>query len=167
MNGGWDCHAHLFGPYARFPLAADRSYTPPEATEAAYLALLQRLGLDHGVLVHPSAYGDDFGLLFHALATYPQLRGVLVLRHDTPLDLAGLRAQGVRALRFSHRSAAGANFAGSASLQFSTGSRPGRFRPTRGCTPNCGPTTWRCPGSPPPCAPCRCRWSSTTWAVLM
>ena len=31
-NTGWDCHAHLFGPYARFPLAADRSYTPPEAT---------------------------------------------------------------------------------------------------------------------------------------
>ena len=116
MSGGWDCHAHLFGPYARFPLAADRSYTPPEATEAAYLALLQRLGLDHGVLVHPSAYGDDLRLLFHALDTYTQLRGVVVLRQDTPLDLASLRARGVRALRFSHRSAAGANFAGSASL---------------------------------------------------
>ncbi len=116
MSGGWDCHAHLFGPYARFPLAADRSYTPPEATEAAYLALLQRLGMDHGVLVHPSAYGDDFSLLFHALDTYTQLRGVVVLRQDTALDLVGLRARGVRALRFSHRSAAGANFAGSASL---------------------------------------------------
>ncbi len=116
MSGGWDCHAHLFGPYARFPLAADRSYTPPEATEAAYLALLHRLGLDHGVLVHPSAYGDDFRLLFHALAAHPQLRGVVVLRQNTALDLAGLRARGVRALRFSHRSAAGANFAGSASL---------------------------------------------------
>lgn len=116
MSGGWDCHAHVFGPYTRFPLAADRSYTPPEATEAAYLALLQRLGLDHGVLVHPSAYGDDFSLLFHALAAHPQLRGVMVLRHDTTLNLSMLRTRGVRALRFSHRSGAGSNFAGSASL---------------------------------------------------
>ena len=40
MSNGWDCHAHLFGPYDRYPLAADRSYTPPEATAAQYLALL-------------------------------------------------------------------------------------------------------------------------------
>ena len=52
---GWDCHAHLFGPYDRFPLAAARSYTPPEATLEQYLALLRRLDLAHGVLVHPSA----------------------------------------------------------------------------------------------------------------
>lgn len=116
MSSGWDCHAHVFGPYARFPLAADRSYTPPEATVAAYLALLERLDLDHGVLVHPSAYGDDFSLLFHALAAHPQLRGVMVLRQDTALNLPALRARGVRALRFSHRSGAGANFTGSASL---------------------------------------------------
>ena len=66
--GGWDCHAHLFGPYERFPLAAQRSYTPPEALEPQYMALLRRLGLAHGVLVHPSAYGDDHSLLLHALS---------------------------------------------------------------------------------------------------
>ena len=78
MNSGWDCHAHLFGPYDRYPLAADRSYTPPEAVEAHYLALLSRLGLSHGVLVHPSAYGDDFSLLFDALAAHRRLRGVIL-----------------------------------------------------------------------------------------
>jgi predicted TIM-barrel fold metal-dependent hydrolase len=113
---GWDCHAHLFGPYDRFPLAADRSYTPPEATVAQYLAQLSRLGLSQGVLVHPSAYGDDFSLLFDALAAHPQLRGVLVLRPDTMASLTGLRDKGIRAARFSHRSGAGANFAGSASF---------------------------------------------------
>lgn len=113
---GWDCHAHLFGPYDRFPLAPQRSYTPPEAVEAQYLAMLARLGLSHGVLVHPSAYGEDFSLLLHALASRPQLRGVIVAHKGMDIDWNSLRARGVRAARFSHRSGAGANFAGSASL---------------------------------------------------
>ncbi len=116
---GWDCHAHLFGPYARFPLAPERSYTPPEALDHQYQALLARLGLSHGVLVHPSAYGEDFSLLFDALERHANLRGVVVLRADRGGDTAQLRAlrqRGVRAVRFSHRSGAGTNFAGSASL---------------------------------------------------
>lgn len=115
-SGGWDCHAHLFGPYERFPLAGERSYTPPEALEPQYMALLRRLGLGNGVLVHPSAYGDDHSLLLHALASQPALRGVAVVRPGSRLPLAGLRERGVRAARFSHRSGAGANFAGSASF---------------------------------------------------
>lgn len=113
---GWDCHAHLFGPYDRFPLAAERSYTPPEAIESAYLAMLARLGLDHGVLVHPSAYGKDHSLLLHALAAQPALRGVVVVQPGDPLALGGLRQRGVRGARFSHRSGPGTNFAGSASF---------------------------------------------------
>lgn len=118
----WDCHAHVFGPYAEFPLAGERSYTPPEAPVDAYLALLGRLGLTHGVLVQPSAYGDDHGLLLHALASHAALRGVVVIAAGSTLasmgstGLAGLRARGVRAARFSQRSGPGANFAGSASF---------------------------------------------------
>jgi predicted TIM-barrel fold metal-dependent hydrolase len=115
-TGGWDCHAHLFGPYDRYPLAADRSYTPPEAVASQYLSLLARLGLSHGVLVHPSAYGHDFSLLLDALSRHANLRGVVVVRPGTLATLDGLRDQGVRAARFSHRSGAGANFAGSASF---------------------------------------------------
>ncbi len=115
-EGGWDCHAHLFGPYDRFPLAPERAYTPPEALEADYLGLLSRLGLSHGVLVHPSAYAEDLSLLFAALDSQPNLRGVVVTRPGSRLPLAGLRERGVRAARFSHRSGAGANFAGSASF---------------------------------------------------
>jgi predicted TIM-barrel fold metal-dependent hydrolase len=114
MSGGWDCHAHLFGPYERYPLAADRSYTPPPAIASQYLALLSRLGLSHGVLVHPSAYGEDHSLLFDALAAHRELRGVVVARAHTFPALHSLRDKGIRAARFSHRSGAGANFAGSA-----------------------------------------------------
>jgi predicted TIM-barrel fold metal-dependent hydrolase len=66
--------------------------------------------------VHPSAYGDDHSLLLAALAAHPSWRGVVVKQHATPDELSRLREQGVRAARFSHRSGAGANFAGSASL---------------------------------------------------
>lgn len=116
MAGHWDCHAHLFGPYADYPLAAERTYTPPEAVEQQYAALLDRLGMAHGVLVHPSAYGTDHRLVLATLAARPQWRGVLVAQANTSLDLKALRGQGVRALRYSHRGGAAANFAGSASL---------------------------------------------------
>ncbi len=115
-GGAWDCHAHLFGPYAQFPLAEDRSYTPPEAVEHLYMELLSRLGFDHGVLVHPSAYGNDYSLVFAALQAQPKLRGVLVAQQDRVDMLPGLRDKGIRGFRFSHRSGAGANFAGSASF---------------------------------------------------
>ncbi len=111
---GWDCHAHVFGPYARYPLAGQRSYTPPEATQPAYAALLERLGLGRGVLVHPSAYGSDYTLLLDTLAMQPRWRGVLVSADATPAKLRAWRAAGIRGLRFSHRSAPAGNFAGSA-----------------------------------------------------
>ncbi|HWH85133.1 MAG TPA: amidohydrolase family protein [Burkholderiaceae bacterium] len=113
---GWDCHAHVFGPYARFALSAARSYTPPEAPIEDYLGLLARLRLAHGLLVQPSAYGDDHALLFEALAAQPALRGVIVARLERLPTPGTLRARGVRAARYSHRSGAGANFAGSASF---------------------------------------------------
>ncbi|MBT9487753.1 MAG: amidohydrolase family protein [Rubrivivax sp.] len=111
---GWDCHAHVFGPYAQWPLAGSAVHAPPEATEAMYAALLQRLGLGRGVLVHPSAYGEDHGLLLAALAAHPQWRGVVVPVPGAPAAFSGLRERGVRGARFSHRP--GADFPGSARL---------------------------------------------------
>lgn len=111
---GWDCHAHLFGPYEQFPLSLDRSYTPPEATDEQYQNLLITLNLSNGVLVHPSAYGDDHSLLFDALANAKNLRGVVVVRADSSLPLDSLYGKGIRGARFSHKSGSGANFLGSA-----------------------------------------------------
>lgn len=116
IQSRWDCHAHLFGPYDKFPLAKDRSYTPPEAIASQYTDILQSMGMTHGVLVHPSAYGDDHSLLLNVLAEQRNLRGVVVVRENCPLSIKGIFERGVRAARFSHRSGAGSNFSGSASM---------------------------------------------------
>ena len=100
-RGACDCHCHVFGPAARFPYAEPRSYTPDDAPLEAYLALLDRLGFDRGVLVQPSAYGRDNRAMLDALTREPQrLRGVAVGGGE--LDAATLKqwhAAGVRGLR--------------------------------------------------------------------
>ena len=100
--GACDSHAHVFGPFARHPLADDRSYTPAEFDGAAFIAHLDQLGLTRGVLVTGSASGTDNGSVLEALNAYPdRLRGVAVATagvSDAELDrwhAAGIR--GVRA----------------------------------------------------------------------
>ena len=61
-----DCHVHVFDP-ARFPYAAERSYTPSPAPLDALLSFQARLGMGRTVLVQPSAYGDDNRALLDAL----------------------------------------------------------------------------------------------------
>jgi predicted TIM-barrel fold metal-dependent hydrolase len=78
-RGACDCHCHVFGPAARFPYSEPRSYTPDDAPLEAYLAMLDRLGFERGVLVQPSAYGRDNRAILDALAREPKrLRGVAV-----------------------------------------------------------------------------------------
>ena len=98
-----DTHAHVFGPGAVFPYAAERSYTPPDAPVAAYLAMLDRLGFARGVLVQGSAHGSDNNAMLDALARNPdRLRGVAVGGAGSVAELEGWHANGVRGLRFNH-----------------------------------------------------------------
>src|SRR6185503_8777612 len=81
--GACDTHAHVFGPAARFPYAADRSYTPPDAPLEKYLAMLDTLGFARGVLVQGSAHGSDNSALLAALPPQPgRPRGVAVAEPD-------------------------------------------------------------------------------------
>jgi predicted TIM-barrel fold metal-dependent hydrolase len=100
-RGACDCHAHVFGPAARFPYAEPRSYTPEDAPFEAYMAHLDRLGCERGVLVQPSAYGRDNTAMLDALARAPRrLRGVAVGGDElTPAVLREWHTAGVRALR--------------------------------------------------------------------
>jgi len=117
MKSKWDCHAHVFGPYDQYPLTKGRSYTPEEAVLESYLSLLESLDLQNGVLVHPSAYGENHDLLFDCLEKKKSLRGIVVLKSSTDLKIETLRAKGVRAARFSARSGSNTNFFGSANFE--------------------------------------------------
>lgn len=99
--GACDSHAHVFGPYARHPLADDRSYTPAEFDADAFVAHLDQLGLTRGVLVTGSASGTDNGAVVEALRRYPdRLRGVVVPSPGvTDAELDFWHAAGVRAVR--------------------------------------------------------------------
>src|SRR6185437_6802766 len=57
--GACDCHVHIVGDPARFPMAPDRIYTPPEASPDMLLELQRGLHFDRVVLIQPSFYGTD------------------------------------------------------------------------------------------------------------
>jgi predicted TIM-barrel fold metal-dependent hydrolase len=54
-----DCHVHVFGPVARFPYVAARTYTPADASVEELAQLQSDLHLGRVVLVQPSVYGTD------------------------------------------------------------------------------------------------------------
>jgi predicted TIM-barrel fold metal-dependent hydrolase len=99
--GAWDAHAHVIGHVREFPFAPGRGYTPPPASLDAYLAMLDRHGLAHGVLVQPSVYGFDNRCLLEALdQARGRLFGVAVPSPDaTAADLDDMHRRGVRAVR--------------------------------------------------------------------
>jgi len=101
--GACDCHIHIFGPRARFPLAPELAYTPAEAPVEAYRELQLRLGLSRVVVVQPSAYGTDNGCTLDAIARLrPHARGVAVVDPSiSEADLVRLHEAGIRGLRFS------------------------------------------------------------------
>ncbi len=98
-----DTHAHVIGAADRFPMVANRSYTPPPAPEAAYLGMLDSLGMARGVLVQISVYGTDNRCMVESLRAHPdRLRGVAVVAPDiADAELEALHAAGVRGIRIN------------------------------------------------------------------
>ncbi|MGH9719960.1 MAG: amidohydrolase family protein [Bryobacteraceae bacterium] len=96
-----DCHAHIFGPHARFPLSGQRTYTPPEATVELYRQLLSTLGLSRAVIVQPSVYGSDNRCTAEAVRRSDgRWRGVACIDlTSSDEDLAALHHAGLRAAR--------------------------------------------------------------------
>ncbi len=105
--GATDCHVHIIGPQAKYPMAAKRPYTPPEATVAQLKAMHARIGIARTVLVQPSFYGTDNSCMLDALAQLgATARGVAVIDANTPEQtLRAMDAKGVRGIRINLESA--------------------------------------------------------------
>lgn len=101
-EGACDTHAHVFGPYDRFPFMAASNYPPPLAPVETYLEMLDRIGADRGVLVQPAPYETDTRALTDALRrSGGRVRGVAVAAEQvTDSELAAMKEAGVRGLRF-------------------------------------------------------------------
>lgn len=102
-RGACDCHAHVFGPQGRFPYAASRGYTPPDAPTADYVRMLRTIGCERAVLVQPSVYGTDNRCLVQALDSGAfEFRGVAVIDDATGDDeLEAMHRAGVRGVRLN------------------------------------------------------------------
>ncbi len=108
---GCDCHVHVFGPFDRFPLDPQRTYTPGPASVEQLCALQKRLGLRRVVIVQASPQGDDNACLVDALqrinaAGVIQARGVAVISEQTSdAQLRQMHQAGVRGVRVNLESA--------------------------------------------------------------
>lgn len=116
--GAWDTHAHVFGPFDRFPLLEHRRYNPPFAPAEDYLAMLDAAGFARGAIVHSSANGYDNAGTEHAVRLAGgRAVGVAVVQPDiTDAELQRMHARGFRAIRFTETGARAAAHAGSASF---------------------------------------------------
>ena len=83
--GAVDTHAHVIGLPPNYPFVDGRSYTPPEATAARYLAMLDATGMSYGVLIQVSVHGTDNRLMMETLTAYrTRLRGIGVIGLGEP-----------------------------------------------------------------------------------
>lgn len=99
----WDCHTHIFGPWATFPLPDNPTYVPEEAPFQQLRELHAGMGVTRGVIVQAAAYGGDHRALLAAMAASKgAYRGIAAIEPDTEESvLQSWHAQGIRGIRLS------------------------------------------------------------------
>ncbi len=114
---GWDCHVHIFESAAP---AQPGHYQPADRPLAQIEAQAHAHGVGHLVLVQPSVYGTDNGLILRALAQEPgRHRGVVVVDEGvSDATLHHMHALGVRGVRFNLVSPVGEGGVATASARF-------------------------------------------------
>ena len=102
--GSCDCHLHVYGDRAVYPVSNPQPRLSPGATFAALRKMHAALGITRAVLVQPSAYMTDNALLIDTLEAAPAgaFRGVVIIDDDTSdAELERMHAAGVRSARFN------------------------------------------------------------------
>ncbi len=101
--GATDCHMHIYGDIARYPVNAASPFKPVAGgTIDNYLMLMGVLGLQRAVVVQPSAYGTDNRCTLDAMARIGKnARGVAVVDEQvTDAEIERLTKLGIRGLRY-------------------------------------------------------------------
>lgn len=114
-TGAWDTHAHVFGPFDRYPILEPRRYEPPLAPATDHLAMLDGAGLARGVLVHSSASGYDNRVTRDAVvASRGRVKGIAVVPPTTSDSvLAQMNEDGFCGVRFTVTGPRSQQFTGS------------------------------------------------------
>jgi len=101
--GACDAHCHIFGPGDKYPYAADRTYTPPDAPLESFKRLQTILGFERAVLVNASCHGRDNSVILDAIAqSAGRYRGIANADDSfTERDFERLHAGGCRGVRFN------------------------------------------------------------------
>ncbi|MFO1098655.1 MAG: amidohydrolase family protein [Xanthobacteraceae bacterium] len=98
-----DSHCHIFGPGNRYPYAAERPYTPPDAPLDMLQALHARLRIERAVIVNATPHGRDNRVVTDAIAAsggrYKGVANVDARFGDA--EIAALTAAGIVACRFT------------------------------------------------------------------
>lgn len=90
-KGATDCHIHVFGPEADYPLSPSRSYTPAPAAVSELRGQLQAAGISRVVLVQPGVYGHDNSCQLDAAGAIGMTARVVAdLTRNEPRDEAKL-----------------------------------------------------------------------------
>ena len=101
--GAVDAHCHVFGPGAEFPYAAERKYTPCDASRQQLFALRDHLGFARNVVVQATCHGADNSAMVDALKhSGGKARGVATVRRGvSDTELQAMHEAGVRGVRFN------------------------------------------------------------------
>lgn len=102
-RGTVDTHTHIFGPASRYPFAADRTYSAPEAPLSMFREVHAKIGCDRAVIVNATIHGTDNRVVTDAIAQYPdQYKGIAVVAPSiSDADLDALDKAGMRGCRFA------------------------------------------------------------------
>jgi predicted TIM-barrel fold metal-dependent hydrolase len=102
-EGAIDCHVHVYGPEASYPIAATARFRAPDAVPQTLNQVHAALGIKRAVLVQPSTYGTDNRRHLNAMAELDRpARMVASVSFDVAdAELKRLHAAGVRGTRFA------------------------------------------------------------------